>query len=56
MTGKGKRRYLLNTNVPLSAYYGSPHVKAWLRRHGIESYYSDILELELRGHPANVGA
>jgi len=52
MRRKRRRRYLLNTNVPLAAYYGSPGAREWLKRHGGEAYYSDILELELRGHPA----
>ena len=43
-----KRRYLLNTNVPLAAYYGSPEAKNWLKRHGSESYYSSMLRVELR--------
>lgn len=56
-----KRRYLLNTNVPLSAYYEwiarkrgvrlQPYTLQWLRRYGRLSYYSNLLELELRGTP-----
>lgn len=42
----------MNTNVPLAAYYGSPSARNWLRVHGRESYYSEILEMELRGHPS----
>ena len=43
-----KRRYLLNTNVPLAAYYGSPGARKWLQRHGGEAYYSSLLRIELR--------
>ncbi len=44
----------MNTNVPLAAYYGSPGARQWLRKHGAEVYYSEILEMELRGHPAKI--
>ena len=44
----GRRHYLLNTNVPLAAYYGSPSARGWLRLHGGEAYYSSLLRVELR--------
>jgi len=43
-----RRRYLLNKNVSLAAYYGSPGAMQWLAWHVEESYYSSLLKMELR--------
>ncbi len=48
MARRRRRRYYLNTSVPLAAYYGSPGARAWLQRHGRESVYTKVLRAELR--------
>ena len=57
MKGERKRRYLLNTNVPLSAYYErlamqqrirlEPYALRWLGIYGTESYYTKLLLREI---------
>ena len=58
MKSERKRRYLLNTNVPLSAYYErlamqqrirlEPYALRWLGIHGTESYYTKLLLREIK--------
>ncbi len=44
----GKRRYYIDTDVAITAWLGGSGARAWLRKHGKQSYYSKVMLLDLR--------